>query len=126
MPHWTQPGSASRRSVDVRQDCADGRSENNAADVVGGDCLPSCLNDGFLVSLIYYPSQGLCSLLIVPMGMPALLYQFYFCSHGIRSLKRNVLGMVGIGRIRSVFIGSVETCDASTREGWLRVVRTLG
>ena len=33
------------------------------------------------------------------MGMPALVYRYYFRAHSVKSLERNILGFVGIAPI---------------------------
>lgn len=44
---------------------------------------------------------------LVTMGMPASLYRLYYRAHSLKSLKRNMLGFVGIGPVRTTVIGSV-------------------
>ena len=60
------------------------------------------------------------------MGMPALLYRFYFRAHSVKSLERNILGFVGIGPIDETLIGRIEALDESGRESWLTRLRRLG
>jgi putative NADPH-quinone reductase len=60
------------------------------------------------------------------MGMPALIYRWYFGAHSLKSLERNILGFVGIGPIRETLIGLVETRSAARREKWLEKLRALG
>jgi putative NADPH-quinone reductase len=64
--------------------------------------------------------------IVVTMGMPALLYRWYFRAHSLRSLQRNILKFVGFRRVRSTIIGSVGTLTREQREAWLRNVRDLG
>lgn len=45
--------------------------------------------------------------IIVTMGMPAFAYRWFFLAHGLRSLKRNILGFVGLGPIRDTLVGGV-------------------
>ncbi len=39
------------------------------------------------------------------MGMPALVYRWYFRAHSVRSLERNILGFVGIAPVNETLIG---------------------
>jgi putative NADPH-quinone reductase len=66
------------------------------------------------------------SRIIVTMGMPALIYRWYFRAHSLRSLQRNILRFVGFRRIRSTVIGGVGGLDAAKRSAWLDKVRALG
>jgi putative NADPH-quinone reductase len=69
---------------------------------------------------------GRSARIIVTMGMPALVYRWYFGAHSLKSLERNILGFVGIGPIRETLIGMVEACSAARREKWLEKLRALG
>lgn len=42
--------------------------------------------------------KGRSARLVVTMGMPAFIYRLYFRAHSIKSLRRNVLAFVGIGK----------------------------
>ena len=64
--------------------------------------------------------------IVVTMGMPALIYRWYFRAHGLKNLKRNVLKFVGFSPVRDTLIGRVGT---RSRESIVRVlddVRSLG
>jgi hypothetical protein len=60
------------------------------------------------------------------MGMPALVYRWYFRAHGLKALERNVLGFVGFAPVHETLIGSVEGLAAADRERWLRKLGRLG
>ena len=60
------------------------------------------------------PLAGRSARLVVTMGMPALLYRFYFRAHSIKSLERNILGFIGIKPVRETLIGKVGTTDTHT------------
>ena len=64
--------------------------------------------------------------LIVTMGMPALLYRWFYLSHGAASLRRNVLRFSGFGFVRSSFIGSIGNLDKQRARRYLDKVRELG
>jgi putative NADPH-quinone reductase len=63
--------------------------------------------------------------IVVTMGMPALVYRWFFGAHSLRSLERNILRFCGIGPIRESIIGMVEG-QASSREKWLQRMRQYG
>ena len=42
---------------------------------------------------------GRSARIVVTMGMPALVYRWYFRAHSIKALERNILGFVGIGPV---------------------------
>ena len=60
------------------------------------------------------------------LGMPALVYRWYFGAHGLKGLERNILAFCGIRPIRESLIGSVESKNPSHREKWLARMRALG
>lgn len=67
--------------------------------------------------------KGKSARVVVTMGMPAIVYRWFFFKHSLTSLKRNILEFVGIRPIRETIIGSVETTD---RKNWLKRVHTFG
>jgi len=69
---------------------------------------------------------GRSARVVVTMGMPALVYRFYFRAHSVKSLERNVLGFVGIAPVHETLIGMVDKLDAKTSAKWLAKMRTLG
>ena len=60
------------------------------------------------------------------MGMPALLYRYYFRAHALRALERNVLGFVGFAPVHETLVGMVEAMDDAQRTRWLGRLRALG
>ena len=69
---------------------------------------------------------GRSARVVVTMGMPALIYRWYFRAHSVRSLERNILGFVGIGPVHRTLIGNVEGMTAKRRARWLESLRELG
>lgn len=69
---------------------------------------------------------GRSARIIVTMGMPALVYRFWFGAHGLTALKRNILAFVGIRPIRDTLIGNIEGLSRERRTAWLSHVRALG
>jgi putative NADPH-quinone reductase len=70
--------------------------------------------------------KGRSARVIVTMGMPALVYRFYFRAHSVKSLERNILGFVGIAPVNETLIGSVESLDDKARQRWFGKMRALG
>ena len=59
------------------------------------------------------------------MGMPALVYRWYFRAHSLRSLERNILRFCGVRPVHETLIGSVEG-SAARRRRWLAKLEALG
>jgi putative NADPH-quinone reductase len=70
--------------------------------------------------------SGRSARVIVTMGMPALVYRFYFRAHSLKSLERNVLGFVGIAPVHETLVGMVDRLSDKEREGWFDTLRALG
>lgn len=69
---------------------------------------------------------GRSARVVVTMGMPALLYRWYFRAHSVRSLERNILGFAGIAPVHETLIGMVGNFKAGDAERWQRKLRRLG
>ena len=69
---------------------------------------------------------GRSARIVVTMGMPALVYRWYFRAHSLKSLERNILGFVGIAPVKETLIGAVETCGSAQRRKWLDKLAALG
>lgn len=69
---------------------------------------------------------GRSARVIVTMGMPALLYRWYFGSHSLKAFKRNLLGVCGISPVRASVIGPVDSMSPAGRGNWLARVQHLG
>ncbi len=72
------------------------------------------------------PLRGKSARIIVTMGMPALIYRWYFRAHGLKNLERSILGFVGVKPVRSTLIGLIDNIDVPKRERWLRKIEMLG
>ncbi|MDP9142822.1 MAG: NAD(P)H-dependent oxidoreductase [Pseudomonadota bacterium] len=70
--------------------------------------------------------SGKTARVVVTMGMPALLFRLYFCSHGVRSFERNVLEFCGIRPVLTSMIGMVEAHAGARRRKWLKVMWAHG
>jgi len=69
--------------------------------------------------------SGRSARVVVTMGMPALIYRWYFGAHGLKSLTQN-LALVGIRPRRSILVGMIEAMSDSKRRAWLDHLRALG
>lgn len=70
--------------------------------------------------------KGRSARVIVTMGMPALIYRWYFRAHSVKSLERNILGFVGIAPVNETLIGMVGNFKAEDGANWLKKLRQLG
>jgi putative NADPH-quinone reductase len=68
---------------------------------------------------------GKSARIIVTMGMPSLLYRWFFRAHSLKSLEKNILRFCGIKPIQESLIGMVEG-DPKHRQKWLDKMNELG
>lgn len=69
---------------------------------------------------------GRTARVVVTMGMPALMYRWYFRAHSIKSLERNILGFVGIAPVNETLIGMTGNMEPETVKKWLEKLKKLG
>lgn len=69
---------------------------------------------------------GKSARVVVTMGMPAVVYRWYFRAHSVKSLERNILGFVGVAPVRETLVGLVDKLDQQAVESWCRKLRQLG
>lgn len=69
---------------------------------------------------------GRSARVVVTMGMPALLYRWYFRAHSVKSLERNILGFVGISPVSQTLVGSVGNLRSGDASKWLQKLQALG
>jgi putative NADPH-quinone reductase len=69
---------------------------------------------------------GRSARVVVTMGMPATVYRWYFRAHSIKSLERNILGLVGISPVNETLIGMTGNMDAAVAEKWLGKMKQFG
>lgn len=69
---------------------------------------------------------GRTARVVVTMGMPALLFRWWYGAHGVRGLERNILNFVGIRPVRTTLFGGVGAADEAKRRSWLACMRDLG
>lgn len=70
--------------------------------------------------------KGRSARVIVTMGMPALIYRWYFRAHGLKNLERNILRFVGFAPVRSLVLGNIGQRTADSIGRALDDVRSLG
>ncbi|MGM9513241.1 NAD(P)H-dependent oxidoreductase [Roseateles sp. DB2] len=70
--------------------------------------------------------QGRSARVLVTMGMPALVYRYYFRAHSLKSLERNILGFVGIAPIHETLVGMVGQLRPAQVQAWQDKLRRLG
>lgn len=70
--------------------------------------------------------KGKSARVIVTMGMPGFVYRWWFGAHALKMLKRNTLGFMGVGPVRSIIYGYVEGVGPERRKKWLQDMERLG
>lgn len=63
---------------------------------------------------------------VVTMGMPALVYRWYFRAHSVKNLERNILGFIGISPVNETLIGLVDELGDEGVRKWQDKLRKLG
>lgn len=92
--------------------------------------LEHILRPGFAME---YRSRGLPKKLlsgrsarvVVTMGMPPLMYRWYYGAFGVRGFERSMLSFAGIKPIRRNLFG-LTFSDDKTRAGWIEEMRSFG
>lgn len=69
---------------------------------------------------------GRSARVVVTMGMPALVYRWYFRAHSVKNLERNILGFVGISPVNETLIGMVDKLGDAGVLKWQDKLRKLG
>jgi len=72
------------------------------------------------------PWKGKSVRIVMTMGVPGFVYRWYFGAHELKELKRNVLGFLGAGPIRSSIHGVIEGVLPLRRAQWLADMEGLG
>jgi putative NADPH-quinone reductase len=70
--------------------------------------------------------SGRSARLVVTMGMPAMIYRWYFRTHGVRGLERSILGFAGMRPIRESLLGMVNAASVARRQRWLIQMNQFG
>jgi putative NADPH-quinone reductase len=70
--------------------------------------------------------KGRSARIVVTMGMPAFVYRWFFAAHGVRSMKRNILGFVGIAPVAMTLVGGAGQVAPPRAAALLEQMRRLG
>jgi putative NADPH-quinone reductase len=70
--------------------------------------------------------KGKSARIIVTMGMPGLVYRWYYGAHTLKVLQRSILEFVGVWPIRSTVYGRVNEVGAEGRKRWIQDVEQMG
>lgn len=70
--------------------------------------------------------KGRSARIVVTMGMPGLVYKWFFRAHSLKALKRNILGFIGVAPIRQTVIGMAGNFDSKAVEKLERKLTRLG
>ncbi len=70
--------------------------------------------------------SGRSARIVVTMGMPAVIYRWYFRAHSVKSLERNLLGIVGIAPVHETLIGLTGNMKPLEAAKWLAKLKRLG
>jgi putative NADPH-quinone reductase len=87
-----------------------------------GFAVTGSIKDGTFRPLL----KGKSARIIMTMGMPGLIYRWYYGAHTLQLLKRNILGFVGFAPVRATTFGMVEAVPQEQRRRWLAEVEALG
>jgi putative NADPH-quinone reductase len=69
---------------------------------------------------------GRSARVVVTMGMPTIVYRWYFRASGVKSLERNILSFVGIDPVRETLIGGVDRLGDEGVADWKARLDRLG
>jgi putative NADPH-quinone reductase len=69
---------------------------------------------------------GRSARVVVTMGMPAMVYRWYFRAHSVKSLERNILGFVGISPVHETLVGGVDQLGDDGVAKWKARLQALG
>ncbi|HSV35124.1 MAG TPA: NAD(P)H-dependent oxidoreductase [Ramlibacter sp.] len=70
--------------------------------------------------------KGRSARVVVTMGMPALIYRWYFRAHSVKSLERNILGFIGVAPVSETLVGMVGNFKPEDGAKWLKKLGELG
>ncbi|NNE54117.1 MAG: NAD(P)H-dependent oxidoreductase [Sulfitobacter sp.] len=70
--------------------------------------------------------KGKSARVMVTMGMPGFAYRWFYLAHSLRSLKRNILKICGIGPVKSCVFGNAEDPSGRAQQGFIATARRLG
>jgi putative NADPH-quinone reductase len=74
----------------------------------------------------YKVLKGKSARVIMTMGMPGLLYRWWYGAHALKLIRRNILHFTGVKPVRTTIHGMIEGVSHGTRVEWLRETEALG
>lgn len=69
---------------------------------------------------------GRSARVVVTMGMPALVYRWFYRAHSLKSLERNILGFAGIRPVRATLVGGAGAMPPQRALRWCARLHSLG
>ncbi|MFL6675844.1 MAG: NAD(P)H-dependent oxidoreductase [Massilia sp.] len=69
---------------------------------------------------------GRSARLVVSMGMPALVYRWFYRAHSVKSVQRNLLGFAGFAPVRATIVGGAGAMPPAQVDRWLARLHRLG
>lgn len=69
---------------------------------------------------------GRSARIVITMGMPGLVYRWYFLAHSLKSMKRNILGFVGISPVQDTLVGMAGNMSPAKARRWFDRMGALG
>lgn len=69
---------------------------------------------------------GRSARVVVTMGMPALVYRWFYRAHSVKSLERNILGFVGFNPVNETLVGMAGNMKPEVAKKWLGKLEKLG
>jgi putative NADPH-quinone reductase len=70
--------------------------------------------------------RGKSARVVITMGMPAPLYRWFFGAPGLRTLRRNILGLCGVAPVRASLFGRVDVDGDGRQQRWIERAFRLG
>ena len=70
--------------------------------------------------------RGRSARVVVTMGMPALVYRWFFWAHSVKSLERNILKFVGFAPVSTSYFGRAGNPSTEKVADWVGKMEKLG
>jgi putative NADPH-quinone reductase len=70
--------------------------------------------------------QGRSARVVISTGDAALVYRWLSGAHSLKLMRRNILGMAGIGPVRSTVVGGASSMSPAKVAHWRERLRRLG
>lgn len=69
--------------------------------------------------------SGRSARVVVTMGMPALVYRWFYRAHSVKSLELNILGFVGFKPVNETLVGMAGNMKPEAARKWLTKLNRL-